>query len=69
LAEGAASGRPVARNNAWAIPCAGALTATVSSPALANRDSPLLLRRGRVIALEPPWVIGRDAESGQEERE
>ena len=37
FAEGAATGRPVARSSASAMSCAGTRTASVSSPALASR--------------------------------
>ena len=46
LAEGAAIGRPAARSSACATGCAGARSATVSSPALASNERPLSARRG-----------------------
>ena len=46
LAEGAASGRPTARISACAIGCAGARTATVSSPAVASSAIGESLARG-----------------------
>ena len=46
LADGAATGRPTARSSVCATGCAGARTATVSSPALASSDTPPSVRRG-----------------------
>ena len=46
LAEGAASGRPTARISACAIGCAGARTATVSSPAVASSATGESFARG-----------------------
>ena len=46
LADGAAIGRPAARSSVCATGCAGARSATVSSPALASSERPLSARRG-----------------------